>query len=359
MYGMPEVAPIDNVKERSRPVKLPVHLPIFSLSGASSRQLRSFRKLVVPLLVAEGLLVATVRCSPDYDEKDGDGNTALTVTVDNGQRLCVWRGDRAGLGLMLQRLAREVDLVLLETEPDTKLRTITLRQPGAADDEYLEVFGFKNDPAGAAAMIGDCLRRLLPRRPVWACILIGGKSSRMGQPKHLLTDNSGITWLERTVGLVQPLVDGVVLSGSGEVPASLRALPRLADIPGVGGPLTGILSAMRWQPEVAWLLLACDMPGLSTEAVKWLLAQQAAGCWGTIPQISPESAIEPLFARYEPQCAELFEQLNIQGVRRISRIAETNRVQVVRVPEQLRSGWRNVNTPEELLLFNDPMPGSC
>ena len=37
---------------------------------------------------------------------------------------------------------------------------------------------------------------------VWACILIGGKSSRMGHPKHLLPgiDGSKESWLERTVG---------------------------------------------------------------------------------------------------------------------------------------------------------------
>jgi len=338
-------------------VKLPAHLPIFSLSCASSGQLRSFHKLVLPLLVAKGLLVATVRCAPDC-ENGSEGITALTVMVDHGHKSCVWRGDRAGLSLMLQGLGREADLVLLETELHTRLRSNTMRQLIETGGESLELPDCENDPAGAAAIICACLERLLTRCPVWACILIGGKSSRMGQPKHLLSDTSGITWLERTVGLVQPLVDGVVLSGSGEVPASLGALHRLADIPDVAGPLTGILSAMRWQPEVAWLLLACDMPGVSTEAVKWLLARQAVGCWGIVPQISPESAIEPLFARYESQCGKLFEQLNIQGVRRISQIAETDRVRVVQVPESLRPGWRNVNTPEDLLCFNRYVPGS-
>lgn len=356
---MREVVPIDNVKERCQSVEQSSYLPIFSLSGASSGQLRSFYKHVLPLLGADGLLVATVRWVADGGEKGSEAHTAsLAFMSDNGQRSCVWRGDSAGLGLMLRRLTRDADLVLLETEPDTRLDSITLQQLVEVGGEFLQLPECENDPVGAAATISACLARLQARCPVWACILIGGKSSRMGRPKHLLPDSSGTTWLERTVDVVQPLVDGVVLSGSGNVPVSLGALPRLADIPGVAGPLTGILSAMRWQPEAAWLLLACDMPGLSTEAVTWLLAQKSLGCWGAIPQISPERAVEPLFARYEPQCGELFEQLNLEGVRRISRIAETKRVRVVPVPVHLRSGWQNVNTPEELLRFNGPGPGS-
>ena len=31
--------------------------------------------------------------------------------------------------------------------------------------------------------------------PLLACVLIGGKSSRMGQPKHLL-NQAGCSWLE-------------------------------------------------------------------------------------------------------------------------------------------------------------------
>jgi len=334
------------------------HLPIFSVHGASAEQLRSFHQLVLPLLVAEGLLVATVRWVQGGGINGGKESRASDLLVDAGQWHWVWRGDRTGLNAMLRRVARSVDLVLLETEPEPDLRTITLRQLVESGAESIQIAGCEKDPRAAAAAIRACLARLQGRCPVWACILIGGKSSRMGRPKHLLPDSSGATWLERTVALVQPLVDGVALSGAGEVPASLGGLPRLADIPAVAGPLTGILSAMRWQPEVAWLLLACDMPGLSTEAVRWLLAQRSVGCWGGVPQIAGARAVEPLFARYEPQCGELFEQLRLQGVRRIGRIAETQKVRVVPVPEHLRSGWQNVNTPEDLLGFSSQLPGS-
>ena len=34
--------------------------------------------------------------------------------------------------------------------------------------------------------------------PVWGCVLIGGRSRRMGRPKHLI-EAGGCSWLERTV----------------------------------------------------------------------------------------------------------------------------------------------------------------
>ena len=350
---MPETVSAVNVKEWCSLLKLPGHLPVFSLTGASSGQLRFFHDMILPLLAANGLLIATVRTAASNERRNKASKSTFTISGECGWKDCLWSGDVSGLGPIVQSLAREADLVLVENRPNAGQQSIVLQQLIEHGGESLELLTMENDPTGTAAVIYACLERLHQRCPIWACILIGGKSSRMGQPKHLLSASLGMTWLERTVRLVQPYVDGVALSGAGEVPASLASIPRLADIPDVAGPMTGILSAMRWQPAVTWLLLACDMPGLSSDAVKWVLTQRAVGCCGVVPQISSGRAVEPLFATYEPQCAGYFEQMNAEGVRRIGRIAEQKRVRVVQVPEELRSGWQNINTPEELSLLND------
>ena len=184
--------------------------------------------------------------------------------------------------------------------------------------------------------------------PVWACVLIGGRSSRMGQPKHLLKDRSGITWLERTVRLLRPFVTGMVLSGGGEVPESLNDLIRLPDIPGVAGPLSGILAAMRWQPSVSWLLVACDMPDITADAVRWLLSRRRPGVWGTVPRLREDGPVEPLLAHYDFRCAPLFEDLLRTGCLRIGMVAGNPKVETPLVPEPMRASWRNVNTVEEL-----------
>lgn len=185
--------------------------------------------------------------------------------------------------------------------------------------------------------------------PVWGCILIGGKSSRMGQPKHLIKDAGGKTWLERTVDCLKPLVAGLVISGAGATPGSLSNITHLADIPGVAGPLAGILAANRWQPQVSWLLVACDMPHISKEAVEWLLANRCPGCWGVVPRMLETGYVEPLFAWYDMKAGQIFERQLQKGVMRISKVADHPKIANPIIPGSLRYGWENVNTPEQLL----------
>jgi len=184
--------------------------------------------------------------------------------------------------------------------------------------------------------------------PVWACVLIGGKSSRMGRPKHLLQDFAGRSWLERAVNILTPMVEGLVVSGSGELPSALAQIPRLVDIPGVVGPLNGIIAATRWQPLVSWLILACDMPNVTEEAVAWLLAKRRAGIWGVVPQLAGATHCEPLFAWYDMRSSHLFEHQLYSGNMRIGEIAGHAKIDKPLVPDTLAPAWGNINTPEQL-----------
>jgi molybdopterin-guanine dinucleotide biosynthesis protein A len=185
--------------------------------------------------------------------------------------------------------------------------------------------------------------------PVWACVLIGGRSSRMGRAKHLLRDSrNGMTWLERTAQLLRPLASGLVISGSGEVPAGIEDAVRLADIPGASGPLAGVLAAMRWQPAVSWLVVACDMPDITEDALRWLLSRRAPGIWGTVPCLQEGRHIEPLLSHYDFRCRPLFEQILASGCLKIGLAAANRKVETPLVPEGFKGAWRNVNTVEDL-----------
>ena len=185
------------------------------------------------------------------------------------------------------------------------------------------------------------------RVAIWACILIGGKSSRMGRPKHLLLEET-TTWLEKSVGLLAGKVDGIVLVGGGEVPPTLAHLPRLADADGAEGPLGGVLAAMRSRPHVDWLVLACDMPAVTAEAVEWLLAGRSPADLARVPVLPNRDRGEPLFALYGAGCLAHFEELLRRGEFRLRAICGCAGVREVVVPEEIAAAWRNVNTPEEL-----------
>ncbi len=184
--------------------------------------------------------------------------------------------------------------------------------------------------------------------PLRACLLIGGRSSRMGRPKHLIKGSNGLTWIENTVSILKPFTKDIVLSGAGDVPDVLSSLTRIPDVPEVQGPLTGILAAMRWQPDSCWLLLACDMPNISPAAIEWLLSNRTPDSWGIVPRLEENSFLEPLLAVYEPQAREYLEELCQSGCFRISVAARRSKIVNPVIPENLRMAWSNINTPDEL-----------
>lgn len=257
----------------------------------------------------------------------------------------------------LSEMVRQYDLVIVDGPVNFPMHKIHIGCGGHNKDEDLVW------PGGDDTALDVFLEQLLSklgeinaRVPVWACILIGGKSSRMGQPKHLLesVDGNG-SWLEAAVELVTPLTDGVVVSGKGDIPQSLDGVQRIPDIPGVAGPLTGILSAMRWQPDVSWLLLACDMPLVTKKALEWLLDGYRPGCWGRIPRLPDADYCEPLLAWYSIRTAHLFEEQLLCGNLRIGSIAKHLKVDNPIIPDSLRTAWQNINTPEQLqLMKSDP-----
>jgi len=183
--------------------------------------------------------------------------------------------------------------------------------------------------------------------PVYAGVLIGGASARMGSAKHLLKIGAQ-SWLERTVGQLEGAVAETVLLGRGEVPASLAGLRRLADVPDVSGPMAGILSAMRWARRGSWLIVACDMPQVSREAVDWLLSLRRRGVWAVMPRLGEGQPLEPLLAYYDFRSRPLLERLAASGCFRAAEIARSSKVVTPVPPAELAKAWTNVNRPEDL-----------
>jgi len=206
----------------------------------------------------------------------------------------------------------------------------------------------RSEAAQTCAGLYSWLERTVIRPPLWSCLLIGGKSSRMGRPKHLIEDSTGVRWAERLVCLFSEQSDGVVLSGAGEIPPSLAHLPRLADIDNAQGPLSGIVAAMRWKPDACWLVSACDMPLMRAAALRWLLTTRKPGIWGSVPFQPQTQRLEPLFAHYDFRARALFEEMASSGEYRLSRIGEYARIATPSVPDEHRRSWRNCNFPEDL-----------
>ena len=186
---------------------------------------------------------------------------------------------------------------------------------------------------------------------VFGCVLIGGKSSRMGTAKQLLR-RGGRTWLEHTVALLGQVCEQVVISGSGEIPDALGDYPHLSDVPDAQGPMAGLLAAMRWAPRASWLVAACDLPKMSLEALHWILASRAPGVWAILPTLAGKDGVEPLLAHYDSRCRLLVEQLAGDGDFSLSRLAQHPKTISPVPPVQLSGAWQNINTVDELQSFS-------
>lgn len=302
--------------------------PVFRLIGSAEEEIRYFWQSVVPCLVAKGLVIGRLVVSGDSVPSRHDG--AVIVVMADSLR-------------PLAELCSHCDLVFVTAAPGEK--------NGAGGTADFVPGDFMPDPEAAVAYLLGRAQEHADAREVWGCILIGGRSSRMGSPKHLITHSDGRTWLERNLEILEKRLDGVAISGRGEIPAGLKQYPRIPDVPDVQGPLSGILALQRWQPDVSWLVLACDLPAISVATIDWLCEGRRVGSWARIPKIMGRDRGEPLLARYEPQCAPLFEEMSRSGRFSLHPITGCDKVELVDVPASLQQSWRNVNTPDELEVY--------
>jgi len=248
------------------------------------------------------------------------------------------------------RFGAEYDLLLIDAGPEDDEGEVQGVEFGRAGDGSRPFIRLRDreELAPACERLYSWLEQQVVRPPLWSCLLIGGKSLRMGRPKHLIEDRAGVAWSERLVCLLSNQSDGVVLSGAGAIPPSLSHLPRLADIEGAQGPLAGIVAAMRWKPDACWLVSACDMPLIGEAALKWLLSTRRPGIWGSVPLQPGSQRLEPLFAHYDFRARTLFERMVSAEEYRLNRIGESAKIATPPVPVEYRRSWRNCNTPEDI-----------
>jgi molybdopterin-guanine dinucleotide biosynthesis protein A len=118
--------------------------------------------------------------------------------------------------------------------------------------------------------------------PVFGLILAGGSSSRMQRDKAALP-YQGKSQLDRAFDLAARHVGEVFVSvRASQAGDPLRShRPLIIDSVAGEGPIVGIRSALAARPDIAWLVLACDLPFLGDAALAHLLAMRDADALAT------------------------------------------------------------------------------
>jgi molybdopterin-guanine dinucleotide biosynthesis protein A len=140
----------------------------------------------------------------------------------------------------------------------------------------------------------------IPR--IQGLVLAGGRSSRMRRDKAALEFRAGETQLDTAMKLLSARLPKVFVSVRADQkadPARAR-YPHIVDRGDIEGPIAGISAAFFTYPDVAWLVLACDLPFLDEATLDTLLLARDPGYDATAYISSHDRLPEPLCAIYEP-----------------------------------------------------------
>lgn len=187
---------------------------------------------------------------------------------------------------------------------------------------------------------------------VTGAILSGGPSSRMGCDKALLPYRGG-RFIEAIHRKMAELFDEVIVVGSEPGQYDFMPCRLVPDLfPGMGA-LAGIHSALFHSDTDRVFVVACDMPHIKGDLIRYL-----CGFGGEADVVVPEgeSGLEPLHAVYGKSALPAIEEALRDGRRGLCSFHE--RLRVLRVGRDTvesidpgLSSFRNINTPEDYYRF--------
>lgn len=135
---------------------------------------------------------------------------------------------------------------------------------------------------------------------IYGLVLSGGKSTRMGADKGLIAYH-GMPQREYLYNMLNSLCAATYMSVREDQRSEFEeSINLLVDTNEFRGPYNGLLSAHKQFPDVAWLVLACDLPLMDETALQELIAQRDVSQMATAFALKENPLPEPLCAIWEP-----------------------------------------------------------
>ncbi len=183
---------------------------------------------------------------------------------------------------------------------------------------------------------------------VAAFVLAGGKSTRMGADKAFVV-LEGRTLLARALDVARTVTSDVRIVGDAAKFAAFA--PVVEDVFRGCGPLGGIHAALRASAAELNLMLAVDVPFVSTKLLEFVV-ERARGS-AAVVTVARVGGWQPLCAVYRREFAEVAERALREGRYRIDGLFEVERMVVIGEEELSVAGcaagmFRNLNTREEV-----------
>lgn len=167
--------------------------------------------------------------------------------------------------------------------------------------------------------------------------------------------------IERVLAAAQPVADrlAIVINAANphaerywQLAAQWNAI-LLHDLRENCGPLGGIHTALvNCEAKEAALILACDLPFLTSEFLAWLRQKHESGTANVTVPLNQSGRLQPLVAVYSQSCLPVIEEMLAMDQLKVDRLYERVTTQIVKfgeadcpaVNERLFS---NLNSPED------------
>ena len=164
-----------------------------------------------------------------------------------------------------------------------------------------------------------------------ALILVGGKSTRMGEPKHLL-EREGKPNYQFLIDIVRSCGLKSHISCNQTQAASLESEhPLIVDQYNCVGPIGGIASAFMEEPETSWLVIACDLLNLNKGAITSLVEAVDEASDVVTYQKKGSSFLEATLSIYRPTAAKHIHNAVNSGEYRLQKLLGKCEVKIIEV----------------------------
>jgi molybdopterin-guanine dinucleotide biosynthesis protein A len=189
--------------------------------------------------------------------------------------------------------------------------------------------------------ITDHIHNLIQEKiaPVKGLVLVGGKSTRMGQDKSEL-NYFGKPQKE----FAKELLENNNLETYYSVHALSEKEDEIADKFLNLGPFGGICSAFQKDPNSAWFVLATDVPFINDDIIQLVLKHRNPSKVATAIKGKNKEFVEPLITIYEPKAYPILLQYLAQGYSCPRKVLINSDIEIVEIDDDF---IRNINTPEE------------
>lgn len=181
-------------------------------------------------------------------------------------------------------------------------------------------------------------------------LLAGGKSSRMGTDKGLLTMH-GKCMIEFAIEQIKPIAKNIFIVTDNKDYKKFN-LELIADEIKDIGPAGGIYTALKHSDTKFNFIISCDMPFITSEAIEYLISQ-CVDFEITLPVLDHQT--EPLFALYSKNITHEWLQNLKQRNYKLQELVNHFKVQKINVdshPLFSKKLFMNINTPYDLEIAN-------